>query len=123
MINRESLRDYCLGKQGVTEKFPFDEETLVFMVMNKMFLLTNLEAEPISFNVKCEPELAVALREKYDAVTPAFHMNKKHWNSVEINGSIPAQELLAMIDHSYALVVAGLTKKLQEELALMHKHH
>ena len=122
MINRESLRDYCLDKQGVTEKFPFNEETLVFMVMNKMFLLTNLEAEPISFNVKCEPELAVALREKYDAVTPAFHMNKKHWNSVEINGSIPAQELLAMIDHSYALVVAGLSKKLQAELALMHKH-
>lgn len=121
MINRESLRDYCLAKQGATEKFPFDEETLAFMVMNKMFLLTNLEAEPISFNVKCEPELAIALREKYDAVTPAYHMNKKHWNSVEINGSIPVQELLTMIDHSYALVVAGLSKTVQEELALLNK--
>lgn len=81
-----------------------------------MFLLTGLETLPVRINLKCDPELAVELREKYQAVTPAFHMNKTHWNSVEDDGSIPQQEIIQMIDHSYQLVVAGLSKKIRQQL-------
>ena len=115
-MNPEFLRDYCLLKKGVTEEFPFDQETLVFKVMNKIFLLTSLESKPLRINVKCDPELAISLREKYEAAYPAYHMNKKHWNSVECIGSIPHDELLGMIDHSYELVVKGLPKKMQAQL-------
>ncbi len=110
------IREFCLQKKGVTEEFPFDSETLVFKLMNKMFLLTGLETLPVRINLKCDPELAVELREKYQAVTPAFHMNKTHWNSVEDDGSIPQQEIIQMIDHSYQLVVAGLSKKIRQQL-------
>lgn len=115
-MTHEGIRDFCLKKKGVMEEFPFDNETLVFKVMNKIFLLTSLSLLPVRINLKCEPELAIELREKYEMVYPAYHMNKKHWNSVEIDGSIPQTEIIEMIDHSYNIVVAGLTKKLKEEL-------
>lgn len=117
-MNIETLRDYCLGKRGVTESFPFDEDTLVFKVMGKMFLLVSLGHHPLMFNVKCEPEVAVELRERFpDAVYGAFHMNKTHWNSVETESNVPEAELYEMIDRSYNLVVKGLPKKIREALA------
>lgn len=117
-MTHEFIRDYCLNKKGVTESFPFDSDTLVFKVMNKMFLLTSLEQRPVRINVKCEPERAILYREKYESVYPAFHMNKKHWNSVETEANIPTSEILQMIDHSYDLVAAGLPAK---ERALLEK--
>jgi predicted DNA-binding protein (MmcQ/YjbR family) len=115
-LDIEQIREYCLKKKGVTEEFPFNEETLVFKVMNKIFLLVSLEAIPLQFNVKCDPEVAVELREKYESVGPGYHMNKKHWNTVIIDGSIPDNIILAWIDGSYSLVVAGLKKLDQQKL-------
>ncbi len=117
-MNIEDLRDYCISKKGVTESFPFDKETLVFKVMNKMFLLTNINKE-LSMNVKCDPEKAIELREQYSSVLPGWHMNKKHWNTVNIDGRISDDQLKEWIDHSYDLIVASLTKKLQNELLNM----
>jgi predicted DNA-binding protein (MmcQ/YjbR family) len=118
-MNIEEFRDYCLSKKGVTESFPFDETTLVFKVMGKMFALTGLEHQPIAVNLKCDPERSAELRDEYDRlITGAFHMSKLHWNSIEIE-NIPNGILLELIDHSYELVVAKLTKKLKEELKNM----
>lgn len=111
------IREYCLSKKGVTENFPFDEETLVFKVMGKMFLLTNINEATIAVNLKCQPDLAIELREKYDSVQPGYHMNKKLWNTVTYDGSFSQTAFYEMIDHSYEEVVKGLTKKLQNELA------
>jgi predicted DNA-binding protein (MmcQ/YjbR family) len=115
-MNIEQLRDYCLSKKGVEECFPFDETTLVFKVMGKMFLLTGIDSKPVEFNVKCDPDTAIQLREKYDCVSPGFHMSKTHWNTVICDGSIQQKLLKQWIDHSYAEVVKGLTKKLRQEL-------
>jgi predicted DNA-binding protein (MmcQ/YjbR family) len=111
----EKVRKYCIKKKGVTESFPFGEDTLVFKVMGKMFCLTNLN-RAFSINLKCDPELAVELREKYDAVTPGFHMNKTHWNTVSFDGSASDKEIFSWIDHSYDLVVKSLPKKMREQL-------
>ncbi|MBL1214445.1 MAG: MmcQ/YjbR family DNA-binding protein [Ignavibacteriae bacterium] len=111
----EIIRDYCLKKKGVTEGFPFGEGTLVFKVMNKLFCLSNLEP-PISINLKCKPERVLELREKYEGVIPGYHMNKKHWNTIEINSGIPEKEILSWIDDSYNLVVDKLTQKDKKEL-------
>ena len=101
----ESLRDYALQKHGVTEGFPFGEDVLVFKVDNKLFLLVSLNAQPLQFNAKCNPDEALELREEYpDAVLPGYHMNKKHWNTVIINGTLTNKQLLDMIDNSYNLV-------------------
>tara|TARA_R110000787_G_scaffold129264_1_gene241067 strand:+ start:10969 stop:11328 length:360 start_codon:yes stop_codon:yes gene_type:complete len=116
-MNIEEFRDYCLSKKGVTESFPFDEQTLVFKVMGKMFALSGLEQPPPKANLKCDPERAIELREEYDGlITPGFHMSKVHWNTVQLEMNIPQQLLLELIDHSYILVVNTLTKKLKEEL-------
>ena len=115
-MDHESLREYCMKKPGVTEELPFGIDTLVYKVMGKMFLLTGLEHRPIQVNVKCDPEQAIELREKYAEVFPAYHMNKKHWNSVETGGSVSDKTILKMIDDSYELVVASLPKRLREEL-------
>lgn len=109
----ELLRSYCMKKSGVTEEFPFDEVTLVFKVMGKMFILSPLDEEQFRFAFKCDPELAIELRESHPAVTPAWHMNKKHWNSVLVDGTVSDQELFSWIDHSYQQVVKGLPKKTQ----------
>lgn len=115
-MNIEQLRNYCISKKAVEECFPFDEETLVFKVMGKMFLLTGIDSKPVEFNVKCNPELAIQLREKYSCVKPGFHMNKTHWNTVTCDNSAPSKLLKEWIDHSYKEVVKGLTKKLRQEL-------
>ncbi|WBU88010.1 MmcQ/YjbR family DNA-binding protein [Cellulophaga omnivescoria] len=116
-MNVEEVRAYCILKKGITEEFPFDEHTLVFKVVGKMFALLPLERLPPQINLKCNPELALELREKYDgAITPGFHMNKKHWNTILIERISPSL-LKELIDHSYNLVVSKLTKKQQTELA------
>ena len=117
-MNIENFREYCLSKKAVSESFPFDKTTLVLKVLDKMFALTDLEDE-FSINIKCEPEKAINLREKYEAVKPGFHMNKKHWNTIAINDSISDFELKKWIDDSYNLVVSKMTKKNKEKLAEM----
>ncbi|GGX22114.1 MmcQ/YjbR family DNA-binding protein [Aquimarina muelleri] len=112
----ETFREYCLSKKGVTEGFPFDKSTLVFKVMGKMFALTGLEKTPFSVNLKCDPDRALELREQHPEVAPGYHMNKKHWNTVNFSGSLSTNLKQELIDHSYDLIVNGLTKKLKQEL-------
>jgi len=116
-MNIEEIRNYCLAKPGVTEGFPFDETTLVFKVMNKMFALTGLEGDPPFLNLKCDPDRAIELRGQYESVQPGWHMNKAQWNSVYFTGGIPRDLILELIDHSYDLVVARLKKKDRDELS------
>ena len=109
-MNIEQLRDYCLSKSGTEETLPFGPDTLVFKVKGKMFLLVGLDENPISFNVKCDPAKAIELREEYPCVQPGYHMNKKHWNTVVADGSVPSKLLKEWIDDSYELV-AGKKKQ------------
>jgi len=109
-MNIETLREYCINKKGVTESFPFDETTLVLKVLNKMFALTDLEKE-LSISLKCNPEKAIYLRETYNTVKPAYHMNKKNWNTVKIDGTISEKIIKEWINDSYNLVVEKMTKK------------
>ena len=105
-----SFREYCLGKVAVTEGTPFGEDVLVFKVSGKMFALVALDEVPATANLKCDPDLALELRDRYEQVRPGYHMNKKHWNTVEIDSGISDSELRQMIDHSYQLVVRSLPK-------------
>jgi len=114
-MNIETLREYCLSKKGTTEEFPFDETTLVFKVLDKMYALTDLEAD-LMVNLKCNPEKAIELREQYACVKPGYHMNKKHWNTILINGTVSDEKIYTWIDDSYNLVIANLTRKQKEEL-------
>ena len=114
----EAFRTYCLSKKAVTEELPFDENTLVFKVMNKMFALTDIELFE-SINLKCDPVRALELREKYEEVHPGYHMNKKHWNTIVMDGSLPDTLIMDWIDHSYDLVVAGLSKANKDEWDLI----
>ena len=107
----ESFRTYCLSKKGVTESFPFDETTLVFKVGGKMFALTDLDTPELKVNLKCDPEKAISLREQYPEIIPGFHMNKKHWNTVQFNSNIGVKLFKELIDHSYDLVIQSLPKK------------
>lgn len=118
-MNVASLRDYCLSKKGATEDFPFGEDVLVFKVMGRMFALVNLAPLPLSANLKCDPERAVELRERHAAVQPGYHMNKQHWNTIVLDGSLADADVRAMVDHSYDLIVAGLKKKEREALAAL----
>ena len=104
------FREYCLAKPGATEGTPFGPDVLVFKVGGKMFALAALDEVPTAVNLKCDPELALDLRDQYQQVRPGYHMNKKHWNTVEIDGGIPDFELRKMIDHSYDLVTKRLPK-------------
>lgn len=115
-MNIEAYRKYCLSKKGVTEEFPFGEQTLVFKVMGKMFALTDVEVFE-SVNLKVEPEMGIELREKYSSVLPGYHMNKKHWITVMMDGSIGDKLISQWIDNSYNLVSASLPKKDQAILA------
>ena len=117
-MNIEEFRDYCLSKKHVTECFPFDEKTLVFKVKGKVFLLTDIQSNPLQFNVKCDPEIAIQLRENYSCITPGFHMNKKHWNTIDVNSDLNDELLLELILDSYNLVVKSLTKKTRDELSI-----
>ncbi|MDO6811860.1 MmcQ/YjbR family DNA-binding protein [Tenacibaculum soleae] len=121
-MNIEELHDYCLTKKGVTENFPFDDVTLVFKVMGKMFALVGLdswEKGETKINLKCNPERSLELREQYESINPGWHMNKKHWNTVTLNNDVSDKLAFELIDHSYELIIKGLTKKLQEELKAM----
>ena len=122
----DAIREYCLGKgREVTEGLPFGEDVVVFKVREKIFLLLSLDVHPQTFNVKCDPERAIDLRERYESVQPGYHMNKKHWNTVVLDGSIPPREIKAMIDHSYELVsrVSGksVVRKRKKENAIRKK--
>ncbi|MGI4729070.1 MAG: MmcQ/YjbR family DNA-binding protein [Janthinobacterium lividum] len=114
-MNIEILRDYCLQKPGTEETMPFGDDTLVFKAGGKIFLLIGLK-EANRFNVKCDPDLAIELRESYSEVQPGFHMNKTHWNTVFIDGNLTDKQLLEMIDHSYELIVKNLPKAIRENL-------
>jgi len=111
MTDLADFRAYCLAKPNVTEGTPFGSDTLVFKVGGKMFALASLDEVPPRVNLKCDPERALDLRDRYEEVQPGYHMNKKHWNTVELSGGIPEAELRSMIDHSYDLVVARLPKR------------
>jgi len=102
-MNIETLREYCISKKGATEGFPFGEDTLVFKTDGKIFALVNLDGD-LSINLKCEPAFALELRERYASVTPGYHMNKKHWNTVLLDETISDKEIFSWIDHSYELV-------------------
>jgi len=110
-MDLEQFREYCLGKLGATEGTPFGEDVLVFKVGGKMFALAALDEIPATANLKCDPDLALELRDRYEQVRPGYHMNKKHWNTVELGGEIPDSDLRKMVDHSYELVVKNLPKK------------
>lgn len=112
----ETFRNYCLSKKGVTEDFPFDEQTLVFKVLGKMFALTGLEREEFAVNLKCDPAYALELREEHEAITGGYHMSKKHWNTVAFETGLSNRFLIELIDHSYEMVVKGMRKKDREIL-------
>ena len=118
-MNLETYYEYCLSKKGVTEHFPFDEDTLVFKVGGKMFALSSLsqwEKGNPSVNLKCDPERAQELRAEYDAIQPGFHMSKVHWNTIIVNAGVSDVLFKELMDHSYELVFKSLTKKLQNEI-------
>ncbi len=116
-MDLEQFRNYCLSKKGVAEGFPFDRETAVYKVMGKMFALTNVHLFD-GINLKCDPEKAADLRERYEAVRPGYHMNKKHWNTIAMDGSIPDKLVYQWIDHSYDLVTGSLSKAHRKKLGL-----
>ncbi|MEP3838120.1 MAG: MmcQ/YjbR family DNA-binding protein [Algibacter sp.] len=119
-MNIEQIREYCLAKKGTTEDFPFDEDTLVFKVLGKMFALVGLkrwEAGESAINLKADPEYSQDLRAEYNSIRPGFHMSKKHWNTLYLHeGELPSKLILELIDHSYNMVVKGMTKKMRETL-------
>jgi len=115
-MNIEEIREYCISKPGVTESFPFNETALVFKVAGKMFALLDLSEESRGISLKCDPELAIELREQHPEVTPAWHFNKQHWNGVALHGSISNSQLKEWIDHSYTIVVDSLPKSKRETL-------
>lgn len=116
----EIVRDYCLKKNGVTESFPFDEDSLVFKVVDKIFLIADLNP-PLSICIKCDPEKAEELREQYKGVTPGYHMNKLYWNTVKLNSNIPDKTIFEWIDNSYDLVCKQLNKFVQKRLKAIKK--
>jgi predicted DNA-binding protein (MmcQ/YjbR family) len=113
----EEIRDYCLSKPGVTEGFPFNDTALVFKVAGKMFALLDLSEDSRGISLKCDPELAIELREQYPDVTPAYHFNKKHWNGVYLKGNISDTQLKEWIDHSYSIVVDSLPKSTRKTVS------
>jgi predicted DNA-binding protein (MmcQ/YjbR family) len=115
-MNIEEIREYCLAKAAVTESLPFNDTALVFKVMGKMFAVLDLSEEARGITLKCDPERAIELREQYPGVTPAWHFNKQHWNTVDCTGNVLALKIREWIDHSYELVVQGLKKKDREAL-------
>ena len=115
-MTRDDVLDLCTGLAGAVEDYPFGDEVAVFKVGGRMFALVMLEGSPGTVNLKCDPDLALELRARYEAVRPGYHQNKRHWNTVELDGSVEDDELRAMIDHSYELVVARLPRAVRLEL-------
>lgn len=118
-MNIEEFRDYCLEKLHVTEEFPFGPETLVFKVAGKIFALTGLDSPEFTVNLKCSPDYALEIRDLYPEVRPGYHMNKKHWNTVNFEGKLDEKMLIYLIDHSYNLVIKSLPKSKRAELGLI----
>ena len=116
-MNRTMLRGHCMRKKAATSEFPFGPDAEVFKVMGKMFALLPTDADPPTISLKCDPTLAEMLRQTYPAVIPGYHFNKRHWNTVTVDGSVPEDEVLEMIDHSYAQVVKGLKRADREKLS------
>jgi predicted DNA-binding protein (MmcQ/YjbR family) len=117
------LREWCLGQAGAIEDFPFGPEHSVFKVAGKMFALSALERTPLEVSVKCEPELAVALRDTHPAIRPGYHLNKRHWNTITLDGSLPDQLVRDLIEDSYDLVVSALPKRVHAELGWSPETH
>ena len=117
-MHLDALRAHCLARPAATEDLPFGPDTLVFKVGGKMFALLALDELPPRVALKCDPERALELRERYAAVSTGPYMDKRHWNSVTLDGEVPDDELRAMVDHSHALVVAKLTRRVREEIGL-----
>ena len=115
-MTADALRRWCLERPGAAEEFPFGPNTSVFKVAGKMFALSALESRPLRVSLKCEPELAEQLRATYPAVAPGYHLNKRHWNTVTLDGSIPDRTVLDMVEDSYDLVVAGMPRSTRERL-------
>ncbi|WP_026836607.1 MmcQ/YjbR family DNA-binding protein [Gillisia sp. JM1] len=116
----ETYRDYCLSKTGVTEGLPFGPDSLVLKLMGKIFSIASLDEVPLRVNLKCDPEMAIRLREEHPKyILPGYHMNKKHWNTKVLDGSLQKTLIFELVDHSYNLILLGLTKKLKEELDLL----
>jgi predicted DNA-binding protein (MmcQ/YjbR family) len=115
-MNIEEIREYCISKPAVTEGFPFNDTALVFKVAGKMFALLDLSEDSRGISLKCDPELAIEIREQYSEVTPAYHFNKQHWNGVSLRGSISNNQLKEWIDHSYSIVVDSLPKSKRQDL-------
>lgn len=116
-MNIDTFRDYCLQKRGVSEELPFGPDSLVFKVMGKMFSIASLEEFPLRINLKCDPEKAIELREIYEEqILPGYHMNKKHWNTLILDGNLDPKLVFELTDHSYHLVVEGLTAKMKQQL-------
>ena len=120
-MNRMDLNNYCLNKGYVTTAFPFDDETLIYKVGSKMFVLTNIKSQIFSINLKCDPLMSIDLRQEYEAIKPGYHMNKLHWNTITINESLSDEKIKFLIDLSYDLVYNGLKKS--EKIALETKKH
>ncbi len=116
-MHSQTFREYCLGKSGAAESMPFGEGALVFKVGGKMFALLSLDDVPPRVNLKCDPDLALELRDRFEQVRPGYHMNKRHWNTVELERGLPDTELKKMIDHSYDLVVKALPRAAQAKMA------
>jgi predicted DNA-binding protein (MmcQ/YjbR family) len=112
----EEFKKYCLCKPGTQEEFPFDFTTMVFKVGNKIFALTDINEDPLRLSLKCEPMFAISLRQDYKAIIPGYHLNKQHWNTLIMDGSIPDKLINQLIDHSYELVFKSLTKAKQAEI-------
>lgn len=115
-MDLQEFRNYCLSKKGVAETFPFDDETLVLKVGSKMFALTNIKKPNLEINLKCDPLMAIDLRREYSSIKPGYHMNKAHWNTIAVDGTVPEDKILFLIDLSYDLVYKGLKKS--EKLSL-----
>ena len=115
-MNQEEIREYCISKPGVTEGFPFNDTALVFKVAGKMFALLDLSVDSKGLTLKCDPDLALELREKHPEVTPAYHFNKQHWIGINFRGSINSSQLRVWIDHSYNIVISSLPKSRRDGL-------
>jgi predicted DNA-binding protein (MmcQ/YjbR family) len=118
-VTLDTVREFCLQKKGTMVTFPFGETTLVMKVMGKIFLLADIESDPLRISLKCEPDLASTLRHQYPAVQPGYHLNKEHWNTITIDGTIPDEEIFVLIDHAYERVVSGLKKADRAKLAAL----
>jgi predicted DNA-binding protein (MmcQ/YjbR family) len=118
-MDEMTLRAYCLSKKGTTEDFPFGDDTRVLRVMGKLFALMPVGVSPARMNLKCDPNWALVLRATYPSITAGYHMNKAHWNTMIADGTLPDDLVYEMIDHSYSIVVKGLTKKEREQLAAL----